>query len=95
MAIVGNMSTGEFTLSGSAQQLPDVTCERVTIKALSTNTHSMYVGGAGVTAANGTTDLTTGLELAKSEEITLEVPTMQQLWVIGTAAEGLTYIAER
>ena len=93
MTFAGNIKTGEFILNGLAQQLPDILCRQVTIKARSTNGNLMFVGTAGVTAADGTLDTTTGFELNKSEEVTLEVQNMKQIWVIGTATQGLTYLA--
>lgn len=50
--------------SGAATQGANRPCRQVGVKALSTNSGSVYVGNANtVTASDGTTDQTTGFEL--------------------------------
>ncbi len=56
--------TGELGGETSATQGPDVRAEMVMFKACVANTGNVYIGAtSGVTAKNGTTDATTGLEL--------------------------------
>ena len=55
--------SGELAGSVTAVQCPDVVCNAVQFAAASSNTGSVYVGGPGVTAPDGTTDMTTGMEL--------------------------------
>lgn len=92
MTIVGNIRSGEFIFDGSAQQLPDIACDTVLIKARSTNGAACYIGGVGVTAPNGVTDITTGYELLASEELIVNIPRLSQLYVIGTNLQGLVYL---
>jgi hypothetical protein len=60
--------TGELQGSATALQLPNVPCSRVRIKARSDNAGSVYIGAAGVTLPNGTTDTTTGFELDAGDD---------------------------
>ncbi len=62
------IACGELAGSASVLQMPDVSCKLVKFKALSDNAGKMYIGGAGVTVANGTTDVTTGLQIGAGEE---------------------------
>lgn len=58
---------GELAGSATAAQMPDIVCRMVQFKALVDNAGNVYIGGAGVTVANGTTDITTGLQLDAGE----------------------------
>lgn len=59
----------------------------VTIKALSTNTVAVYIGGTGVTT-------TTGFELLAGESISLDVSNLATVFCIsGSAAQVIRYIA--
>ena len=98
MRVTDNMrpgGTGEFILDGSAQQLPNRGAVAVILKAKSGNAANLWVGTtSGVTAASGGTDQTSGLELKPGEispTILLEA-NLNELWVIGTNLEGLTYL---
>jgi hypothetical protein len=55
------------------------------IEALSTNTHSLYVGGAGVT--NGT-----GFELQPGQSTSLAINDISKVYIAGTNGEKATYI---
>lgn len=58
----------------------------VTIKALSTNTNSVWVGAEGVAAA-------TGFELAAGEQIFLPVSDLALVWLdVTTDGEGVSYV---
>ena len=59
----GKIQSGERQGSATAVQLPDIPCRAVAISALSSNAGSVWLGGSGVTVADGTTDTTSGLEL--------------------------------
>lgn len=54
---------GELAGATSATQMPDRKCKGVMFKALGSNAGNVYIGGAGVTVAGGTTDTTSGWEL--------------------------------
>ena len=79
----------------SATQLPDIACNRVTLKAEASNPTMVYLGGAGVTKKDGSTDATTGLQLDAGEEVTLYISNLNLLYRICDATgDVLTYIAE-
>mgnify|MGYP003641281334 FL=1 len=79
----------------SATQLPDIACNRVTLKAEAANPTFVYVGGAGVTKKDGSTDATTGIQLDASEQITFEISNLNLLYRICDATgDVLTYVAE-
>lgn len=63
----GNVKTGEVAGSVTAAQFPDVVGHLACIKARSANTGKVYLGKAGVTKSDGTTDTTTGWELEAGE----------------------------
>jgi hypothetical protein len=96
MAILNTkIVSGELIGVTGATQLPDIPCNRVTLKAQQDNPSFAYIGGAGVTVANGATDATTGIQLDASEQITLEISNLNLLYRICDATgDDLTYIAE-
>jgi hypothetical protein len=55
--------SGEIQGSASAAQCPDLICRAVTFKANADNVGNVYIGGAGVTIPDGTTDTTSGVEM--------------------------------
>ena len=61
------VAVGEVSGSVTAVQLPTVSGTLCAIKAVNSNAGDVYVGGAGVTVVNGTTDITSGIELAAGE----------------------------
>lgn len=67
-AALGLAGNGELIGIASATQLPTLTCKYVRIKARLTNTGYVYIGGAGVTAAAGSTTTTAGFELAAGDD---------------------------
>lgn len=92
MDIAGIIHTGEFKLNGSIQQLPDIACDMAYLKAPNGNANPVYVGGPTVTVANGETDTTTGIPLAKNEATPwIPVKNLSHLYVIGTADEDIMY----
>jgi hypothetical protein len=55
--------TGELAGSATAVQNPDVRCRLVKFMAALDNVGKVYIGGEGVTVADGSTDTTTGWPL--------------------------------
>lgn len=85
---------GEIAGSATAAQMPDVPGDLIYIKAAYDNAGRVYIGGAGVTVKNGTTDITTGLELSAGEQIVAPVGNLQLLYYIcDNAGDDLTYIS--
>jgi len=96
MAILNTkIVSGELVGVTSATQLPDIACNRVTLKAEASNPTFVYLGGAGVTKKDGSTDATTGIQLDASEQITFEISNLNLLYRICDATgDVLTYVAE-
>ena len=87
MAILNTkIVSGELIGVTSALQLPDIACNRVTLKAEASNPTFVYLGGAGVTKKDGSTDATTGIQLDAGEEVTL--------YICDATGDVLTYVAE-
>ncbi len=59
----GNIYTGEREGSATAVQLASRTCRMVMFVAPNGNASDVYLGGAGVTKAAGSTTITAGYEL--------------------------------
>lgn len=80
--------TGEVAAATAATQFPtalQTPCKRVYLRARSNNgTHSPFIGfTSGVTTANGTTDATTGIELAAGDEpLVIDIQHTDQLYYI-------------
>ena len=89
------IKTGELAGSATAVQMPDVTCYQVKFKALSDNAGNVYIGGAGVTVANGTTDTTSGWELDAGHETEwLRVDNLNVFYrICNNAGDDLVYMA--
>jgi hypothetical protein len=89
------IKTGELAGSATAVQMPDITCYQVKFKALVDNAGNVYIGGAGVTVANGTTDTTSGWELDAGQETEwLRVDNLNVFYRICTnAGDDLVYMA--
>lgn len=60
--------SGELIGKASATQMSNVPAVLVCLKAASTNTGNFYIGGSGVTIADGTADATTGFPLAAGDQ---------------------------
>ena len=89
------IQSGEKSGSATAVQLPDIPCRVVAFSAFSTNAGSVWLGGAGVTVANGTTDTTSGLEL-QAGDMTQFIPVdnINVFYIIcDNAGDDLTYLA--
>ena len=86
--------TGEVSGSATAKQLPILPGSLVVIKAVASNTGNVYVGAAGVTKVDGTTDATTGIELAAGETTGwLRCRDLSQFYIIcDNAGDDITYM---
>ena len=87
--------SGELAGSASAAQMPNIQAFLVNFKAVSSNAGDVYIGGQGVTVVDGTTDATTGLELAASEQTGwIPCENLNQFYrICDNAGDNLTYIA--
>ena len=75
------------TTSGTEVTLGSGVCKSVTIKALSTNTGFIYVGGAQVSSANG-------FQLQARETVSLDISNLGVIWIdCSVSGEGVSYIA--
>jgi len=90
----GHVKTGQFTVpTGTSTVIATVPSNGqgaygggVSIRALSTNTASIYVGGSGVTVGNG-------FFLGAGDSLYLAVDDPSRIYAIsGTAAQGLCWI---
>ena len=91
----GKIQSGERQGSATAVQLPDIPCRAVAITAKSDNAGSVWLGAAGVTAADGTTDTTSGLEL-EAGDMTQFIPVdnLNVFYIIcDNAGDDITYLA--
>jgi hypothetical protein len=91
----GTVKSGELAGSAVAAQLPDISCQMVMFKALGSNAGDVYLGGAGVTVPDGTTDVTSGWELAAGEETGwLFVDNLSKFYrICDNAGDDLVYLA--
>ena len=91
------VATGEKSGSTSAAQLPDITAKCVNIKAVRGNSGNVYIGFAGVTVVDGTTDVTSGWELDAAEETGwIPVGNLNELYIIcDNAGDDLVYMSGR
>jgi hypothetical protein len=90
----GTIACGELAGDVAATQLPDVACRLAKLKASYDNAGRVYLGGAGVTVANGSTDVTTGLQLSAGEETGwLPIRNLSLLYrICDNAGDDLTYL---
>lgn len=86
--------TGEVSGSLTAKQLPDIPCRGVTFKAAADNAGIIYIGAAGVTVPDGTTDATSGWPLAAGAETAYwPCSNLNEFYIIGTATtDDVSYI---
>ena len=88
--------TGQVAVTGTAQPLDlanrSVNCVAFAFKTPSTNTHTVYIGSAGVTTANGY-PLTPGDEFEYQRLFNQITPTLQctpaDFYAIGTAGSDV------
>ena len=88
-------ASGEVAGSATAVVLPSVPCVYVWIKAIASNAGYVYLGVAGVTKVDGTTDTTSGLQIAPGEIVgPLHVDNLNRFYIIcDNAGDDLTYLA--
>jgi len=88
------VGVGERQGSATAVQLPNLAGSMIYIKALSSNAGSVYVGGAGVTVPNGSTDTTSGIELDAGQMLgPLPLDNLNNLYIIcDNAGDDITYM---
>jgi len=88
-------TSGELAGSVVALQMPSIPCSLVIFKAAHDNAGKGYIGAAGVTKADGTTDVTTGFVLAAGEDTGwIPVDNLSRLFRICDAAtDDLVYLA--
>lgn len=89
------VATGELAGSTSAAQLPNVPCELARFKAHADNAGNVYLGtSSSVTKADGSTDTTTGLQLAAGDDTGwLPITNLNILYRISdNAGDDLTYL---
>ena len=91
----GTVKVGELQGSATALQLPDVPCRLVRFKAAYDNAGRVYLGGSGVTKADGTTDVTSGLQLNAGDDTGwIPVLNLNQFYrICDNAGDDLTYLA--
>lgn len=90
------VACGEVIAGTVAAVMPTVECKIAYLRTAATNAGTVYIGGAGVTAANGTADATTGIPLEGGEQFgPLPIANLNQLYTIvsGTVAQRLMYLA--
>jgi hypothetical protein len=92
--VYNKVTSGERQGSASAVALPSVKGGLVWIKALIDNVGDVYIGGAGVTKADGTTDTTSGIELNPGDMIgPLPISNLNLLYMIcDNTGDDLVYL---
>ena len=96
-SLANKIVCGEVSGSATAKVLPTITGGLVWIQAASDNAGNVYVGGAGVTKPDGTTDTTTGVCLdAKDWFGPLTIANLNQLCIIcDNAGDDILYFIEQ
>lgn len=86
--------SGELAGSASALQLPNVACKMVMFMAEAANAGKVYLGVSGVTKIDGTTDTTTGFQLAAGQATPwIPVDNLNRLFrICDNAGDDLTYL---
>jgi len=86
---------GELQGSATALQLPNIQCSMVRFTTLKTNVGNVYLGGSGVTKPDGTTDVTSGLQLIPgSDSGWISARNLNIFYrICDNAADHMTYLA--
>ena len=89
-----SIASGELQGSATALQMPDITIRSVTFKANADNVGNVYIGGAGVTVPDGTTDTTSGVELQPGDWLQFNQVSNMNLFYrrCDNAGDDLTYL---
>ena len=94
--VYSTVVSGELQGSTTALQLPDIPSRLVVFKALADNAGTVWLGGAGVTVPDGTTDATSGIGLAAGEQVTLYIDNLSRLYRICTnTGDDVSYLVQR
>lgn len=95
MRVFNGFSTGEVAGAASATQFPALACQAVKLKAEASNAGKVYIGGAGVTIPDGSSDVTSGWELAAGAETGwLPISNMNLLYrICENAGDDVVYMA--
>lgn len=88
------VKSGELAGSATALQLPDIPCRMVWFTGVVSNAGNVYLGGAGVTKPDGTTDVTTGIEIDAGVTIgPIPVDNLNRFYrICDNAGDDLTYL---
>jgi hypothetical protein len=94
---MSGVATGELAGSVTALQLPNVVCKMARLKARESNAGQVYVGIAGVTKPDGTTDTTTGFELNPRDDTGwMPIDNLNRLYrICDNPGDDLLYIVLR
>lgn len=89
--------TGEVAGSVTAAQFPDVPAKLVKIVAVTGNSGNVYIGGASVTAPDGTTDTTSGLLLDAGDSTDwIPISNLNKLYrICDNAGDDVVYMVLR
>ena len=92
--IYDSIFVGEVAGGTSAAVLPTVVSSLVYLRAPNSNVGDVYVGGAGVTIPQGTTDATSGVELSPGDNFgPLPISNLNLLYrICDNAGDDLVYM---
>jgi hypothetical protein len=92
--VYGGISSGELVGVTSATQLPDVPCREVLFRVTA---GTVYLGGAGVTVSDGSTDTTSGLKLTAADPpVRVRIDNLNKLYrICASVNDHLTYLVVR
>jgi hypothetical protein len=80
-------ASGQQAVTSTAAALANNPCRSVTVKALTTNAISVFVGTSGVLTS-------TGIELAAGDSVTLPVQNTTQIFVVAaTTGASVSWVA--
>lgn len=83
----GSLLSGQGSVTGTAAALPANACKKVTLKANTANTITIYIGPTGVTTS-------TGLALDPGESVVIEVSNTNLIFTVAsTTGAGYSWIA--
>lgn len=87
--------TGEVQGGTTVAQMPNVSCAKIKIRALASNSGNVYIGVAGATKPDGVTDTTSGFELDAGQDTGwLEIDNLNKLYMItDNNGDDVVYIA--
>lgn len=84
--IIGNGKTTVTSPGSSVQLASSTSTSSITIKALATNTGTIYVGSSSVSSANG-------FQLAAGDTLSLDLNNLNKVYLdASVGGEGVTYV---